>query len=92
VLDVVPGHTQRDRRATLAESDQLRVRPRSRREALRADVQRLEQVRLAGAVLTDEEDDAGSQVEIEPGVRAVVRERDVPDDQPASRIGMIRYV
>ena len=38
---------ERDPRAVGAEADELRVRPRPRREALRADVQRLEQVRLA---------------------------------------------
>jgi hypothetical protein len=53
---------------------------------------RLQQVRLAGAVLADDEHDSLGEVEVERGVRPVVPERDVADDQPASRIGMIRYV
>ena len=56
---------QRDARAALAEADQLPVRARPRREALRADVQRLEQVRLARAVLPDDEHDARLEVEVE---------------------------
>ena len=46
---------QRDPRRVAPEADQLRVGARPRREALRADVQRLEQVRLAGAVRPDHE-------------------------------------
>jgi hypothetical protein len=38
-----------------AEADQLRVIARPRREPLRADMQRLEQVRLAGAVRAGDE-------------------------------------
>jgi LmbE family N-acetylglucosaminyl deacetylase len=49
---------------------------RSRREALRRDVQRLEQVRLADAVRADDEDDPGLERELERRVRAVVRKRD----------------
>ena len=90
VVDSVPRDAQRDRGAVLAEADQLAVRTRARREALRADVQRLEQVRLAGAVLAHDEHDAGSQIEVERRVRAVVAERDVPDDQPASRLARSR--
>ena len=42
-------------------------------------------------------DDASAQIEVEGRVGPVVAERDVADDQPAavqpaSRIGMIRYV
>ena len=88
---------RRRRRAPrrLAEADQLRVLARARREALRRDVQRLEQVRLADAVRPDDEHDAGRERELERRVRAVVAKRDVLDDQaraqPASLIGMIRY-
>jgi hypothetical protein len=99
VLDLAAGGLERDERRVLAEADQLAVGARARREALRAEVQRLEQVRLAGTVLPNYEDDSGSEVEVERRVGAVVSERDVPDDQPgpsatqpASRIGMIRYV
>jgi hypothetical protein len=53
-------------------------------------VQRLEQVRLAGAVRADDEDEAGLQLQLERVVRAEARERDQRDDQPASLIGMIR--
>jgi hypothetical protein len=59
---------------------------------LRREVQGLEQVRLAGAVLADDEDEARLQGQVEGGVRAVVPERDLLDDQPARRMGMIRYV
>ena len=65
--------------------------PGPRREALRADVQRLEQVRLAGAVRRRPRARARLQRELEPRVRAEVAERELADDQPASRIGMIRY-
>jgi hypothetical protein len=54
-------------------------------------VQRLEQVRLAGAVPADDEDDARDEVEVERRVRPVLAERYAIDDQPARRIGMIRY-
>ena len=70
-----------DARGRRAEADQLRVDPRARREPLRADVQRLEQVRLAGAVRADDEDDPRLQAELEPGVRAEVAQRDRRDDQ-----------
>ena len=73
---------QRHPGGALAEADQLRVGARARREALRADVQRLEQVRLAGAVRPDDEHEPRLEVEVEPGVRAEVAERDVRDDQP----------
>jgi hypothetical protein len=75
----------------LAEPDQLAVVPRPRREALRREMQRLEQVRLPGAVPADDQDDAGREREVERRVRAVLAERDAVDDQPARRIGMIRY-
>jgi hypothetical protein len=48
-------------RGRCAETDQLRIRPRSRREALRRDVQRLEQVRLADAVRPDRQQEARLQ-------------------------------
>jgi hypothetical protein len=54
-------------------------------------MQRLEQVRLAGAVPPDDEDDPGRKVEVERRVRPVLTERYAIDDQPARRIGMIRY-
>jgi hypothetical protein len=44
-------------------------------------VERLEQVRLAGAVGTGDEDEPGLQRELEAFVAAEVSERDVPDDQ-----------
>jgi hypothetical protein len=51
---------------------------------------RLEQVRLADAVRAGHQDEPRRKVELEPGVGAKVAKRDVADDQPASRIGMIR--
>jgi hypothetical protein len=80
----------RDSRRLLPEADQLRVLSRAWREALGADVQRLEQVRLADAVRPDGKDDAVGERQVEGRVRAVLAERQVLD-QPARRIGMIRY-
>jgi hypothetical protein len=53
-------------------------------------VQRLEQVRFPGAVRSDDEHQAGLQVEVEPSVGANVAKRDFVDDQPGNRMGMIR--
>ena len=64
---------------------------RARREALRREVQRLEQVRLADTVSADDQHDPGREVEVERRVRPVLAERYAIDDQPARRIGMIRY-
>ena len=75
----------------LAEADQLAVVTRARREALGREVKRLEQVRLADAVAADDEDDPGREVKVERRVRPIPAERYAIDDQPASRIGMIRY-
>ena len=63
--------------------DELRVLARAEREALRRDVDGLEQVRLARAVGAGDEDEARLESELEPGVRPDVAERDVRDDQPA---------
>jgi len=57
------GHALTDERQCerglgLPEPDQVALGARPRREALRPDVQRLEQVRLPRPVLTDDEDDA----------------------------------
>jgi class 3 adenylate cyclase len=65
---------KRDPRRVLAESDHLRIRARARRETLRADVERLQQVRLARAVRADGQDETRLEVEIEPRVRADVPE------------------
>ncbi len=71
---------------------------RPEREPLGRDVHRLEQVRLPGAVRARDEDEPRLERELEPWVRADVAERDLlhdqlwrSHDQPASRIGMIRY-
>ena len=56
---------ERDAGGGLAEADQLRVLPRAWREALRRDVQRLEQVRLADAVRADDEHDTFRELELE---------------------------
>jgi hypothetical protein len=81
------GHARR----RLAEPDQLAVVARAGREALRREVERLEEVRLADAVAADDEDDPGREVEVERRVRPIPAERYAIDDQPARRIGMIRY-
>jgi hypothetical protein len=65
----------------LPEADQLRIGARARREALRADVQRLEQVRLAGPVPPHHEHESRLEAEVELLVRAEVPERDRADDQ-----------
>jgi hypothetical protein len=57
---------------------------------LATDVQSLEQVRLADAVWTRHDDKPGRELELELGVGTEAPKRDVPDDQPASLIGMIR--
>jgi hypothetical protein len=55
------------------------------------EVERLEQVGLADAVSTDDEDDPRREFEVERRVRPIPTERYAIDDQPARRIGMIRY-
>jgi hypothetical protein len=52
---------------------------------LRRDVQRLEQIRLAGAVRPDDQDDAGLEVQVERGVRPVPAKTDVLDVQLSPR-------
>ena len=54
-------------------------------------MQRLEQVRLAGSVPADDQYDALGEIEAEGCVRPVLAERYVIADQPARRVGMIRY-
>jgi hypothetical protein len=72
---------QRDPRAVRSEADQVCVAPCPRREALRADVQRLEEVRLPGSVRPDDERQPWLQLELEPRVRAEIPKRDAVDDQ-----------
>ena len=55
------------------------------------DVERLEEVRLPGAVCARHENEPRLELELEPGIRPEVAKRDSGDDQPASLIGMIRY-
>ena len=59
VTDTVARDGKRKRRLGLTETDQLALRARTRRETLRPDVKRLEQVRLPRPVLTDDEHDPG---------------------------------
>jgi hypothetical protein len=54
-------------------------------------VERLEEVRLADTVPADDEHHPRREVEVERRVRPVLAERYAIDDQPARRIGMIRY-
>ena len=58
---------------------------------MRADVKGFEQVRLPGTVRPGDEHQPRLETELEACVRAKVAERDLADDQPGSRIGMIRY-
>ena len=87
-----PLDVERQHAGPLTELDQLAVGPGAGGEPLRTDMERLEQVGLAGAIVARDEDDTRTQLEVEGRVGAVVPEGDVPDDQPASLIGMIRYV
>jgi hypothetical protein len=64
-----------------ADPDELLVGARPRREALRTDVERLEQVCLAGPVRAGDEDDPRLQRELEPFVGAKVSKGDRADDQ-----------
>src|SRR5438105_1949968 len=89
---VRPAALDGDACAVLSEPDQLLVVARARREPLRRDVQRLEQVRLACAVRPRREDEPRPERELEPLVRPEAAERDRLDDQPGRRIGMTRYV
>jgi hypothetical protein len=50
----------------------------------------LEQVRLAGTVRSDDENDPVGEQQVEGRVGAILTERQTVD-QPARRIGMIRY-
>jgi hypothetical protein len=53
-------------------------------------MERLKQVRLAGAVPPDHQHETGDEADVEAGIRAEAPERCPRDDQPASLIGMIR--
>jgi hypothetical protein len=64
-----------------AEANQLCVGTRARGEALRADVERLEQVRLPRSVRADGENEARPQLQVERRIGAEVAERDRPNDQ-----------
>jgi len=68
----------------LAVADQPCVASRSRREALRADMDGLEEARLAGAVLARHEHDPGRELELERSVAAEAPERDGVDDQTSA--------
>ena len=86
-LEVSPAELSRelDPSRLGAEAHQLRVVAAAGREALRTDVQRLEQVRLAGSVLADGQHQSRLESQLERGVGAVVAERERADDQPFSR-------
>ena len=64
-----------------AEANELRIGACPRREALRADMQRLEQIRLPRSVRSDDQQQAGLELEVKSGVRANVPKRDSVDDQ-----------
>jgi len=85
------GAAEVDSACRSAEPHHLCIAPRSGRKALRSHVKRLEKVRLPGTVGTVKKYDTGLESKLQAGVRAEVPERDLANDQPASRIGMIRY-
>ena len=64
----------------LAEPHELRIGASAGREALRTDMQRLEQVRLACAVGANYEHETWLEVEVEASIRPDVPERDRGDD------------
>ena len=79
-LHVSSCAAQRNPSCLLTKANKLGVGTRTRGEALRADVQRLEQVRLPRPVRTDHEHETGLETEVEPGVRPNVPEGDRVDD------------
>src|SRR5262249_21849576 len=85
------GAGQGDPRAVRSKPNQVRVAARPRREALRADVQRLEEVGLPRAVGTHDEHKPRLQLQLELGVGAVVPDENRAADPPANRMGMSRY-
>jgi len=54
-------------------------------------MERLEQIRLADTVRSMHQHDPRLELQLEARVRAEVAKRDLADDQPARRMGMIRY-
>src|SRR5579884_2408626 len=74
-----------DSRAALAETNELRVAARPGRKALRAHVERLEEVRLADSVRTHGEHEAGTKLQREPLVRPERCEMNRLDDQLAGQ-------
>jgi hypothetical protein len=80
---------QPDPSAVRTEVDDLRVAPRARRETLCPDVQRFQEIRLAGTVGACDEDDAGLERQLELTVGPEVSERDVANDQAVSQPALI---
>src|SRR5581483_10923920 len=78
-------------RALGAVADEPGVEAGARGEALRAHVQRLEQVRLADPVRAHREHQPGLERQLQALVGAELAQLQLADDQPASRMGMIRY-
>jgi hypothetical protein len=83
-LDRRPRSIAADDDATRAfsKADKIRVAARALREPLRADVERLEQVRLASTVRADDQNEPGPELYVEPYIRAKVAERELTSDQP----------
>jgi len=77
----IAGAGQRDPGGRGADPDELLVGARPGREALRAQMQRFEQVRLAGTVRAGDEHEARLQPELQPFVGAEVAKGDCSDDQ-----------
>src|SRR5262249_26176937 len=73
---------QRDSSCAFPEPNELRIRSRARGEALRSYVQRLQKIRLACAVLTDNQNQPRLEGEIETRIRPNVAQRNRRDDQP----------
>jgi len=73
---------QRNASGVGAEAHELRVGAGPRRKTLRGDVQRLQKIRLAGAVVADDQDESAIEAQLQARVRAEMPKRDRADDQP----------
>ena len=74
---------ERDSCRVSAKPDRGRLAASPEREALRAHVDGLEEIRLAGAVGTRDEDEPRDEVELLASIRAEVGQAEVCDDQSA---------
>src|SRR5438105_1815074 len=79
-----PREARRPARRLGSPADELRIVPGARRVPASGDVDRLEDVRLAGAVPPDERRDAGGELEIDAGVAPEVVQQQLRDTHVSS--------